>query len=165
VGGISEAGGLVLVGIGISDTRSRFTDAPGILSKFGTSIKNLFRRFRAPRTLKVGIADSVELSGSVTMRTSGSANIQGTLEERITRLEQMTERHGRAISAVEGDISAERTVREEAVRAIRAEVVEADEKIEALVANAAAGGLALETWGVTLFLIGVVLTTWGGLIA
>jgi hypothetical protein len=163
VGGLFEVIGLITVALGISDARARFTDRPSLPQK----IRNVILRL----TVKLGLRKGkvIEPSASGTVHSSGSARLMigygflGTLEERVTRLQEIAQKHEDAIDGLAGQLQDESAARKQADDEALARLTTTEQQLEQRISEAAAGGITLEAWGVLSFAVGVVLTTVGGI--
>ena len=86
-------------------------------------------------------------------------------EERIERLRRAIENHQKQLNVLDGRIDDEERSRREADAKHESRLHEVHRQLTQLIREAAAGGLRLETIGVSLFALGVVLQTWGSIIS
>lgn len=124
LGGLFEAGGLVIVGMEISETRARFTDRPGILARVRRSIVRLLQRLRLVSP-KRALGRTISVSGTGSVSAVGSARVTvsgGTIEQRVTHIEQMIERQQSLMDRVDTDLRAETEARETAIGELRDEL-------------------------------------------
>lgn len=150
-----EACGLVLVGVGISETRSRFTDKPSLATKVGRifdkALSRLESRLFGGRTQYIyptGIPGAGFVGDVHFRRIFG---FEGTLEERVERLQGLAQEFEDWISELQQAAKEERAERE----ALSRELAATEERMRDFVSSFAAGGLSREAWGVTLFLSGL----------
>jgi chromosome segregation ATPase len=87
------------------------------------------------------------------------------LEERIERLRRAIESHEQQLGDLDSRFDDEERSRREADEQHERRVNEVERELTELIREAAAGGLRLETIGVSLFALGVVLQTAGSLAA
>lgn len=164
-GGIFEAAGLGTVALGITETRRAFTNRPSLVARFRTATARVISRLlRRPQHIHVfDAAGSSESTGS--LKLSVRLNFSGDLEERVAKLQDVAQRHEDAIGDVRHDLAGERQERIDADEAGLTELAQAREHLEKRISDGIASGLGIETAGVALFLVGVVLTTIGGVLS
>lgn len=169
VGAICELGGLGTVALGIADTRAQFTDRPSLARRAWARVVGATARFRKRRdvTVHVGTAAVVLAAGSVRARGTVGFGPWGDkeLEERIDRLRLAIENHEQFLTQLDRRLDDEEAARREADDRHEKAVEEARRGLLDLIREAASGGLRLQTAGVLLFGLGVVLGTWGNLVA
>lgn len=164
IGGALELLGLGTVMLGISETRTRFTDRPSVASRALAAFRRLWARlFRRGKTVHLG-----EVHMGADALLSGSARLMKivawdelTDQEALERLKEIANRHEEAIDRLAGEIETERRERGRDVEAERSERVAAKQDLDAKIRLAAAGGLTLETWGAGLLAVGIILTIIG----
>lgn len=119
--------------------------------------KNLLRQKIGPKTHNVGLTASAESTGSLSMKVI-SRGWEGLSEEETLDLvrQRIDEHRGRL------DDLAERV--DEQAEAIDQELPNLKDELSTLIKEASAGNLGKDAWGVLLFMLGVVLNTWGNLI-
>jgi hypothetical protein len=167
-GAALELGGIGTVAWGIAETRARFTDRPSLARRawthIGRTAARILRRQHS-RTLEVHDAGHLHASGSVRVRgTVGFGPWDDeALEERIERLRRAFESHEKQLNDLDGRIDDEERSRREAGEKHEGRVNEVHRELTELIREAGGGGLRLETIGVSLFALGVVLQTWGSL--
>lgn len=164
-GGMLEVLGLFTVALGISDARAKFTNRPSLLQK----IRNFLVRVAVK--LKLRKPKTVYASGTATATASGSARgrvgfgFQGSLDERVKRLQEIAQRHENMISDLQGHLEDEKAERKRGDEQVADRLSASERRLEERISEAAAGALTLETWGVALFVLGVACTTYGGLVS
>jgi len=169
-GAAFELAGIATVAFGIANTRAKFTDnaplARRAWSRTARAAARLFRRKRS-QTVHLGAATLHVRAGSVRARgTVGFGPwVDEELAERIERLRRAVENHNRELSELGGRLDGEEVARQEADERHEGHVDEVHRELTQLVRDAAAGGLRLETIGVALLAVGVVLQTWGNLVS
>lgn len=165
VGGLLEIFGLFTVALGISEARADFTNRPSILQK----IKNFL--IRVAVKLKLLKPKTVYASGTVSASASASARgrvgfgFEGSLDERVLKLQEIAQRHEDMISNLQGDLEDEKAERQQGDQIVVDRLTASEQRLEERISEAAAGALTLETWGVTSFILGVAFTTYGSLIS
>jgi hypothetical protein len=173
VGAILELGGLGTVAWGISDTRRRFTDRPSIKDQSVDFLKRTAKRatarfHRKPRQIVVGVgaaAGRIHFGGGHVYPTAKLADQAGTtVEERLDQIRTMVNQHAEKLTALERRIDEEADSRKEADEAADRQRRVTEEGLRKLIADAAAGGLRLETVGVLLFAAGLVIGVVGSLV-
>lgn len=164
-GGILEVLGLFTVALGISDARSRFTNRPSVLQKIRQFLIRIAvsLKLRKPRTVYGSATSTATLSASARGRVG--FGFQGSLDERVLRLQEIGQRHEDMISGLQGDLEDEKAEREKGDRTVVDRLTASEQRLEERISEAAAGALTLETWGVMLFVLGVAFTTYGSLIS
>lgn len=170
LGGLLELGGIVTVGLGISDTRAKFK--PGkqsltqrFLSRFRRVADRVFRRRRS-QIIKVGTASSIASAGTVRVRGSVGFGpwAHENIRARVERLREAIQHHDHALAQLHSRIDDEEKARSEADAAQVAATDALRQELTELVRDAAAGGLRLETIGVSFFAAGVGFQTWGNIL-
>jgi hypothetical protein len=161
VGATLELLGLGTVMLGISETRRAFTDRPSLLAKLLNPLKRLIARFRRkPQVVEIGLAGEISLADSMTAKLT--TNWEGvSLHE---RLQDYASRHEDLIEVLGERIDREEVAREAGDRseAEQREILRAT--LDKKISDAAAGGLTLETSGIALFAVGLVLQALGSII-
>ena len=168
IGGVLEIGGLGLVTVGI-DRRLRSAGRPGLWSTLGTLIWTRVRallvrlKLMKPKVHSVHVGAAVSMSGGGSMRASGSASVEGTLEEKVAVLFRKVEALGSRVEVLDKGLRVEKEERERALAKERAEREAAVANLESELRDVAAGDFKLEAMGVALFLLGVISQTIGGI--
>ena len=143
----------------------RITDPLSIPQK----IRNFFIRIAV--RLRLRKPKTVYASGTSTATASASARgrvgfgFQGSLDDRVARLQEIAQRHEDMVSDLQGDVQDERAERKRGDEDAANRLVASEQRLEKRISEAAAGAVTLETWGVVLFILGVVFTTYGGIIS
>jgi hypothetical protein len=167
VGALCELGGLGTVAAGIADTREHFTDRPSIFRRAWARVVRAAAKLRRRRPQTVNVEGTGTMTATVSMK--GRATISfgpwgdEALEERIERLRRAFEDHERVLNELDERIDGEVNARREADVLHERRVDEVHRELADLVREAAAGGLRLQTIGVLLFALGVVLGLSGNL--
>jgi hypothetical protein len=163
-GAACELAGIGTVAWGIAETRATFTDRPSLARRAWTRVSRtaarIFRR-RRPITATINAAVELNLAGSLRGRATVGFGPwdDEALEERIERLRRAIENHEKQLNDVDRRIDDEERRRREADERHESRVDEVYRELTELIREAAAGGLRLETIGVSLFALGVVLQT------
>jgi hypothetical protein len=170
VGAACELVGIGTVAWGISETRARFTDRPSLARRaWARASRASARIFRLRRdtTVHVGAAELRMGGGNVRARATVGFGPwdEEALEERIERLRRAIESHEQQLGDLDSRFDDEERSRREADEQHERRVNEVERELTELIREAAAGGLRLETIGVSLFALGVVLQTAGSLAA
>lgn len=166
-GGVCEFLGLVFVAAGITRTRRRFTRDPSIVQKSWSAVTRFVGRFRR-REHRVVTGSAHMTLGALTSKARGRVSLGAwddvDLEERVERLKEHMARHEKELDGILDQIdreAADRTAADDLERQLRESQ---DQELKDLVEEAAAGDLRLETLGVGLFVLGIILQTWGNMI-
>jgi hypothetical protein len=110
------------------------------------------------------ISSAMHAHSADSVRLSVHLGFPGSLEERVERLQEIAQRHEDRFDEFAVLIGSESEQRRAEIRSLRETLGASERKLEERINEAAANGLTLETRGVVLFALGVVLSTWGGLI-
>jgi hypothetical protein len=169
-GAACELVGIGTVAWGIAETRARFTDRPSLARRAWTRVSRTAARvFRRKRTTNLEVHGSVLTFSGENVRLRETVGFgpwdEEALGERIERLRRAIENHQKQLVALDGRIDDEERSRREADAKHEGRVHEVHRELTQLIREAAAGGLRLETIGVSLFALGVALQTWGSLIS
>ncbi len=179
MGGAFQLLGVLLAAKGISDVRQQWTDLPGIWTRvnqvflrFSNNITGLFwkawNRIAIHFQLPVHQPPRVEVSGhsESTIGGSGQGSVtrpaapsSGTTDERLAWLEAQMGSTQEEIDSMGARLTAEAQARgagDQEERLARSTAVENGRQA---LANLAGGGLRLQAWGVSLLLLGIILTT------
>jgi hypothetical protein len=166
LGGLFEIGGLTFVALGIVETRRAFTDRPGLVQSVARVVAEFVARLTRRKHVHTG-----EIHGSVHAHATASGSLrvnygfEDSLEKRVERLQEIAQQHVDRLAEISELLeSKERELRSE-IGALRDALSESERELTKRIREAAANGLTLESWGVASFILGVALTTWGGLIA
>lgn len=164
IGALLEGLGLGFVAVDISDRRSRYD--PGRIS--------LLQRLLLPlrwMAMKLGWRPKPhmgEAHGAFHAHSAGRVHFEvdykfdGSLEDRVARLQEIVQQHERAIGQARRAVDDEEERRKaEDGRTLEAAKAEA-ESLRTDLRNVAAGQLSREAWGVFLFLLGLLLQTVSG---
>lgn len=165
--GFFEIAGLVRVALGIVETRRAFDpDCPGVLQKIARAVAGFVARLtRRNVSVNVGASDILAVSSMEVGRINVQYGFEGSLEERVERLQEIAQQHEDGLDEIAESIGSQTDRLRADIRSLQDSLRESEEKLTRRVSEAATNGLTLETWGVFLFVIGVVLTAWGGVIA
>ena len=159
IGAVLELAGIGTVAWGIAETRAKFTDRPSLARRAWTRASRATARiFRLRRstTVHVGAAELRAGGGIVRARATvgfGSWD-EEALEERIERLRRAIESHEKRFGDLDQRIDDEERTRREADEEHEGRVDAVERELTELIREAAAGGLRLETIGVSLFALG-----------
>lgn len=82
----------------------------------------------------------------------------------MQRLMDFSTEHARKLADIDRLLEAEKKIRTEADSSLSDQLEQTRTLLDAFVREAVTGGLSLESWGLTLLVVGVVLATWGDLI-
>lgn len=167
-GALLELGGIVTVAWGIAETRAKFTDRPSLARRAWTRTSRATARlFRLRRDTTVHVGAAELRMGGGSLRARGTVGFgswdEDALEEKIERLRRAFERHEQELGDLDRRVNDEERTRSEVDEQHERRVNEVHGELTELIREAAAGGLRLETIGVSLFALGVVLQTWGSL--
>jgi nucleotidyltransferase/DNA polymerase involved in DNA repair len=165
VGGVTQLVGFGVTALGITSARRRWNpDMPGFLGTLGRAVDRLLRR-RAPGI--TGHVSGVEASDSMHGRGTSSGSLSATmsLEHRVTALEDALAKQAELLDAVHQDLQRESDERQTADAVEQAERQAVDAWLDEQLVELATGDLRLETVGVCVFGLGVVLATWSAEIA
>jgi hypothetical protein len=165
-GGLFELSGLVAVGLGIVETRRAFTDRPGIVQKVAHTVAGFVARLTRKRGRTINLRGvALEGSTSMTARASLRYGFKGSVGERVERLQAIAQQHEERLDEIAELVRSRSDELSAEIRSLQVALSESEQKLRERIGEAAANGLTLESWGVLFFIIGVALTTWGGLIA
>lgn len=154
-----ELVGLTLAGIGVAQRR-RFAERPGILGQIGRGIGWVRQRIRRGDNRSV-VASAGTVAGTTAVATPGIAVAEGSKdpEERLRLLEESMQRLEAAQASLETRLV-------DSQRALLANLTEeqrtraaGDDAILSTMRNLAREDLALEAWGVFVFMAGLLCTT------
>lgn len=167
-GSFFELLGLIAVAIGLVDTRRAFTDKPPVLKALTAFLGRLTARIA--RILRRGRTEhrsgSLSLSGtgrsSGKMRGIATPGFHGTQGERQERAEIEIKKHAEQIQNLRYDLIDEQEARAELEKGLRRAIGEAESRLTKRIADAVAGGLTLESWGLASFMLGLILQATGG---
>jgi enterochelin esterase-like enzyme len=173
-GGICEGVGLLIAAFGISETRQAFTNRPSVFVRLVRALidpvlrlsRRIKRRFSRRRTTQLqgqSIGGSLSVSDGIQVKTT--LGFSGSIDDRVSRLQEIAQQHEDQLRQLHDDLGKEKAERDKTKKEVLDSVKLTEDKLEKAISRAAAGGLALETWGVLLFFIGVVLNTWGALVS
>jgi hypothetical protein len=167
-GAACELVGIGTVAWGIAETRAKFTDRPSLARRAWTRASRATARiFRLRRSTNVVVGAAQLRMGGVSLRARATVGFgpwdEEALEERIERLRRAIESHEEQLGDLDSRIDDEERTRREADEQHDARVDAVHRELTELIREAAAGGLRLETIGVSLFALGVVLQTSGSL--
>lgn len=168
IGAVLQTGGLATVAWGIADTRQKFTDQLSLARRGWTRIQRFAERFKKkkPKDVVVGVGTSkLGLVGSrvrVTVSLGPWDDIP--VEERVERLRERVESHDTTLNRVDERLDTEVKARSDADVAQARRVTELQEELSQAIRDAVAGGIRLESIGVSLFLTGIILGTWGNIL-
>jgi hypothetical protein len=166
LGGLFEIGGLAFVALGIVETRRAFTDRPGIVQNVARRVAEFVARLtRKKRVHTLEVHDSLHMQSAASARLRVTYGFEGSLEERVERLQEIAQQHGNRLAEVTELVGSESEKLRAEIRSLQDALSESERELTERICGAASNGLTLESWGVFLFIIGVVLTTWGGVIA
>lgn len=169
VGALCELCGLIAVAKGITDTRENFGAGPSILQRVWTRIVRVAAKFRKRRNVTVSIqpAHMTVSAGNVRVRTSVGFGDWDDLtpDERIDRLRAGIETLQQNLDRTDDRLDVEEKDRSDADARIDRSVGELDQGLRELVREAATGSLRVETIGVFLVGLGLLLGTLGNLLA
>jgi hypothetical protein len=163
LGGALEFVGLVLVMVGISDTRRSFTNRPSVAEKFLSPIRGLYRKlFRKTHVveLKAGFDAAVGLDTSARLRRTMNWKSLSP-EEATTRMQEAIDEHEEMLGDLAQKLDAERAERTATDKEEQRTREQLRQMLEARIADAAAGGLTREVWGTGAFALGIVFTVVG----
>ena len=167
-GGVLEGLGIGMVALGISEARRKFTDrAHLIIRGINAVARQAFRvaaRFQKPKTIHGEINSTLPAFGTLITARVTQRDFTGTLEERVEKLQKAVQLHDDELRSIGKQITAERDERIAALDLEVGERAEGESRLDERIREAATGGLSLQTWGVTLLLLGVFFATWGNLI-
>jgi hypothetical protein len=161
LGGIGlEFAGLMTVAVGIRKTRGRFTSRPPFEQRAWERLKRMLGRLGLMRRDAVVHTSAV----SATATTGGKARATVSLgpwddvdiAERIERLRTQVERQQADMEELHKEIGAEESARSHAEQRLDSERRALEDALRREIVDAAAGGLGLESFGVVLFLLGLI---------
>jgi len=152
-----QLAGLVVVAIGIRDTRRLF-GRPTLVQIAATWFERLRVALRNPPAV-ITARGSISLSGSLTLRASGTATLSAaprSIEERVASLEKAADGARERLNALHDQIqTSAKGLRDQLAAEERARQ-EADGTLRHLLEDQAAGGLHLETMGLCWLLVGTI---------
>jgi hypothetical protein len=163
IGGVLEFLGLATVIVGISETRRRFTNRPSLVARLLGPTRWLYRKlFRKGRVVELKAA----LDGAIGIDSSARLKVTRNWEslstgEAIKRIQEDINRHEDMLDKLADQMDRERAERIAADTEERSARDGLKHTLESRIADAAAGGLTLETWGAASFALGIVSTVVG----
>lgn len=168
MGALLEAGGLVTIGIGLSEVREKFTDKPSIPTRLNRGIDKglewLDARFFGPPTQTIHVQGIGSTASVGSLRLSRVLGFPGTFEARLQKLQALSQEFEDAISQLRHDLADEATSRKSGDEDMRVALSAAEDRTKKRIADAVAGGLSREALGLSFFLAGLALTTWAALL-
>lgn len=173
-----QLAGVVLAAIGISDVRREWTARPGIIGitrawlqqagrrvqqVWQVAITNPIRRWLGKPPKVISVSTSATLLWHTAAGGRASMTIPapqgGTLEERVTWLEEHVHVAFQHAENVRQRLTDEVTSRTEAIKAEQAARAEHADEVRRSIGRLAGGGLRLQAWGVLAILAGTILAT------
>jgi hypothetical protein len=148
-----ELGGLFVVAAGIASTRRQF-EKPGLKQAVVSWFNDLANAWKAPRNISLTL-EPVRLNVRVNSPTI-TITPQLDLEERVALAERQLVELRADLDTIRRDVESKATEQANAVRKEAAGREVADEKLRKMLEDVAAGGLTLETIGLTWLLLGTV---------
>jgi hypothetical protein len=165
IGSAFELFGLFVLALGIIETRQTFDPSrPSLAYRiFGPLIRRINRWRGRVHTLEIDAASHAHTAANAVMRRGFS--FQGGLEENVQRLQAIAQDHENSIADLQSALDREQRERETGDKAGAEALREIEQRLHNRIREAAAGGLAKETWGVGLFFLGVVFTLLGTILS
>lgn len=171
LGGLAQLFGVLLVALGVWQTRRGFTERPGILGGVSRTAKRTLDRLkqsiprrRRGQVVQVGLAAEGEaatgLRARVTRRFEGL-----TFDQLRSRLETALNGLQKEVDTLRETIEAEGEKRARGLESEREAREIAIEELRSQIEIFAGSNLRLEATGAALFFAGIVLTTWAPEIA
>lgn len=164
-GALIEASGLLLIALGVAETREAFPGTgPGTLKKTWEGFLRRLPWYKpATRTVQMNSIGSAEAFGQVTLKRGFNWENKD-LDERVERLQEIAQEHEDQIAQLSTDLGSELSNVKASVQALRGELEEMKKHTERLVAQTVTSGLDREVYGLMAFIVGLTLQTWGGLL-
>lgn len=162
-GAVIESGGLLLVALGISETRESFPGSgPGTLKKVWNRLRTKLRRNK-PKTQTIS-PGGIGSSGSIgALATTRGFRWEGDLASRLKRVQDIVQDHETQLGQIGSRIETERAEVSASIEAIRSEIASLKGEVEKRIEETAISGLDREVYGLLAFLLGLALQTWGSI--
>jgi len=163
VGGALELVGLGLVALGISDTRRRFTNRPPWFEKLRRPFRTLYRKLLGKgQFVDLQVGDNLRIGSHASARLRKTTNWESlSAEEATARVREAINRHEGMLDDLAQKLDTERAERAAADEEEATAREDLRRTLESRIADAAAGGLTLESWGTGAFAFGILFTLIG----
>lgn len=168
-GGVLELLGFLTVAYGLEEKLAQVTARPGLRERVAEWIRRAWRRlkmafgWKPPRqTIAAPVAEVTAEAGDVRVKKTPPSD--ASLDQRVEILEQEVEKLRSRIDDVEKEARDARAELQAEIDDVRGDLREVEEELEALIRRLAIGSLHWEATGLFWFVLGVVSTTWPGVI-
>ena len=156
IGGAFQIGGVATVAVAIRETRKELNRS-GIFGRAKTWLKRFKRRDAVIRAAAirgtVTVSDTVD---AVLTRDWEGLDTDQRLDELKRRIERLEDKTAQG----QQEMNRSQAEQTKALAQESSERIAADNKTATRIENLSGGNLRVETWGASLFLLGIALTTW-----